>query len=108
MSPIASYILKVTRVVFRSGALPHTRSPAPIDTSWFSQLQVLALYLTLKPCPRLQTLTVLADSVITSQNTAQIHEGTVQHHLQIHQSPAREPVEKCSVPDHLVEERLFK
>ena len=46
--------------------------------------------------------------MVTSQYTAQIHGGTVQHHLQIHLPPARESVEESSVLDHLTEKLAFQ
>jgi hypothetical protein len=46
--------------------------------------------------------------MVTSQYTAQIHGGTVQHHLQIHPPPARESVEESTVLDRLTEKLAFQ
>ena len=46
--------------------------------------------------------------MVTSLYTAQIHGGTVQHHLQIHLPPARESVEESSVLDPLTEKLAFQ
>jgi hypothetical protein len=98
---ITSYILKVALVVFKQRHC-HVQDPQlPSIKKNTPGLPTVNPGFTLgrEPRPRPQAMTALADEIVTSRDTAHIHGGTIQHHLQIRLLPARESAQRSTAPD---------